>query len=323
MMDVQLMRLIVDVIDTGSMPAIAKAAADCWNGEGVEYVRSSANHMFRFWQEGQLRYLRLSHASERTPAAIQAEQEFILHLANTGLAVARPIRSANNVYIEALDDEGQRYYAVAFEGIRGKELEVEDLDESIVRMWGRMLALLHQASKTFAHQSARPTLQDEFRAVLATLPPSESATAQVIQAGLEWLETLPKDDYGLIHGDFELDNLIWDGAQFHIVDFDGAMYAGYAADIAFALGDVWLGESKNPTQRIDWFLAGYGDIRRVPKDTRAHIPRYLNLLLAVKIARLVQSYATTTTENAPPWLLTMWNRHQAWLAERRAALKWE
>lgn len=330
MMDVQLMRHIVDDVERGVLPGVAQVAAARWSGqESVDaliYVRSSANHLFRFQHEGCPCFLRLAHAAERRPSFIAAELDFVQHVAGTGLAVARPVPSANGLLIEEVSSAGQRYYAVVFEGLRGSQLELDDLDEAQYRAWGQALALVHRASQTFPPHPARSTWHDQIRAALRTLPPEETAIAQTLTSGLQWLESLAlkEQEYGLIHGDFELDNLIWDGLRVQALDFDDAAYAWYAVDIAVALQDVWLagdiGDASS-AQRIMWFTEGYAALRPLPDGLPESMPRLLTLLLAVKVARLLHAYATTTDDDThPTWLAQMRTRHQRWLEAQRAAL---
>jgi Ser/Thr protein kinase RdoA (MazF antagonist) len=125
----------------------------------------------------------------------------------------------------------------------------------------------------------------------------------------------------LIHGDFELDNLIWDGEQFQILDFDDASYAPFLADVAFAVADIWFGENARRPERLAAFLEGYSEIMLLPNDIVDSVGRFLNLLLAVKIARVRRAYSTTPSDNDPTWLTGMERYHQRWLAAKRALLK--
>jgi Ser/Thr protein kinase RdoA (MazF antagonist) len=323
MMNVQTMRLIVDVLHTGAMPGAAQEAMRLWNGESLAYVRSSANHIFRFSQNGRPRYLRLSHGTERQRAFLRAELEFVQQVASAGLAVARPLPSVNGRLIEEVKDDGQLYYAVVFEGLEGEQLELDDLNETMYRVWGRTLGLMHRASKAFPIHPERHRWQDELRSALDTLPADEIEVRMVIESGLAWLDTLPVEDYGLIHGDFELDNLIWDGRQFQILDFDGAVYSWYGVDIATALQDVWREGGAEREKRQRWFLEGYGEVASVPNHIHAMIPHCLNLLTAFKVAGLLRAYATTTEDGSTDWLMDMKRYHQKWLTARRAMLEQE
>ena len=76
------------------------------------------------------------------------------------------------------------------------------------------------------------------------LPQSESLARRELETIKTWLTTLEinQDNYGVIHFDFELDNLIWDGDNVQIIDFESSMEHWYAADIAFALRDLFNGK---------------------------------------------------------------------------------
>lgn len=334
MMDVQRMRHIVDDVERGVLPGVARAATALWCGQEcastLAYVRSSANHLFRFVHEGEPRFLRLAHAAERHPSALAAELDFVRHVAGGGLAVARPVASIHGLLIEEVAGEGQRYSAMVFEGLHGNQPEMDDLDEAGYRAWGRALAQVHRASQTFSPHPARPALRDEICAALRTLPPDETAAARVLAAGLQWLESLPLTDqeYGLLHGDFELDNLVWDGPRVQALDFDDAIYAWYAVDFAAALQDVWYagdGDDASRAQRerrIAWFTEGYASLRPLPGGLREAMPRLLTLLLAMKTARLLRAYARTADDDCPAWLAGMRARHQRWLEAKREALLW-
>jgi Ser/Thr protein kinase RdoA (MazF antagonist) len=329
MMDVQRMRHMVDEVEQGALPEVVQAAARRWCGPGevssLRYVRSSANHLFRFLQDGQPRYLRLAHAAERHPSAIAAELDFVHHVAHTGLTVARPMASAHGRLIEDVSGQGQQYWAVVFAGLHGREFECDELDEGGYRAWGRALALVHRASQTFPPHPARPDWRDELRAALRTLPAEETAVAQMLASGLRWLDALAlqDQDYGLLHGDFELDNLLWDGEQVQALDFDEAVYAWYLVDFAAALQDVWLaGDTRGVTskERITWFTQGYATLRPLPDGLWEAMPRLLTLVLALKVARLLRAYATTSDGGSPAWLAQMRTAHHQWLQAKRAVL---
>ena len=332
MMDLQIMRHIVDEVEQGALPDVAQAAVMRWYGHrearSLSYVRSSANHLFRFLYEGHPRFLRLAHEAERRPSAIEAELDFVQHVAGIGLAVARPLESANGRLIENVQGKGQRYWAVVFEGLHGSQLELDQLDEAMYRAWGRALALVHCASQTFPVHPARPDWHNELRTVLCTLPAEETELARILASGVEWLDTLALQDtdYGLIHGDFELDNLIWNGGEVQALDFDDASYAWYAVDFAAALEDVWMASDMSRAereQRIMWFAEGYAVLRPLPDGLLEAISRLLTLVLALKAARVLRAYATTSDDTCPAWLATMRTRHQQWLAAKRTALIWE
>lgn len=323
MMNVQTMRRVVDTLQMERLPNSVLAAVQLWNGANPTHVRTSANHIFRFEQAGEPRYLRLAHERERSKAFIQAELDFIQHTTTVGLMAARPIPSTNGTLIESVYDGDQHYYAVVFDALQGEQPEIEELDDNMFRAWGRSLALLHEASRTFELHPTRPTWQEQIAALLETLPPDEAELTRIIQAGLDWMKELPTQDYGLIHGDFEMDNLVWDGQEFQVLDFDAGVYTWFAADIAIALQDVWLDQCDQREERLKWFFEGYARISKLPNTLQQCVPRFINLLIAVKVAQLLQAYSTTSGDGQPAWVVQMQDHHKGWLERKRAALKWE
>jgi Ser/Thr protein kinase RdoA (MazF antagonist) len=337
MMNVQHMRWIVDVTAAGGLPHAVREAARRWNADSVIHVRSSGNHVFRIvLPSGAIGYLRLTPAAQRSHAALQAELEFVHHVADSGLVVATPIPSEAGAFIEAIDDpessvsEARRHYAIVFSGLHGRQMEHDEMQEAYYRAWGRALAQLHRASQTFSYHSARPSWSDEIRQARSRLPASEGLVAHVLDAGASWLATMPVQpgEYGLIHGDSELDNLIWDDQQPQVLDFDSAVYAPYLVDIAIALQEVWSAETPDRDDHVAWFCDGYRELRPLQSGALESLPRLLTLLAAFKVAQLLDAYAPATTEEQagttaePPWLVRMRTRHQRWLDSQRATLVW-
>lgn len=319
MMDVRTMRHVVDEVEAGRMPAVVVAAAARWHDGSATWFRSSANHVFRLSRPGQECYLRLAPASERRRDAIQAELDFVLHCASTGIAVARPVPSARGALVEEVRDGDMAYFAVVFEALRGRQLEWDALSEPMVRAWGQTLARLHRASETFP-AARRATWADEVRAALDSVPADEGGLAAELEWGSGWLEAMPREGSGLLHGDFELDNLVWDGERCQACDFDSCGYGPYALDIAIALQDVWEGQGADRDRCLGWFFEGYASARPVPDGSREMLPRLVRLLSTVKVAGMLTLYSGIDRDGAPEWLAAMRARHERWLGTRRAAL---
>ncbi len=329
MMDVREMRRIVDVVRIGAIPEPAQEAAARWRGDSIVHVRSSINHIFRLrLPDERIGYLRLTPAAQRSQAALIAELAFIEQAATAGMAVARPVRSASGVCVEAIGDAEHRYCAVVFEELAGRQFTLEGMDKIHFRAWGRTLALLHQVSQALPLQPARPSWESEVRAARASLPAEESAVARILDETLAWLRTIPvhSAEYGLIHGDAELDNIVWDGARPQLLDFDSCVYAPYAFDITIALYDVSRADGPERDGRIEWFSEGYSEIRPLPPTLREDMPRMRRALIAFKTARLLRAYApdrldSPTNPSDAPWLATMRARHHQWLTNQRRALE--
>ncbi|HEV8190771.1 MAG TPA: phosphotransferase [Ktedonobacterales bacterium] len=328
MMDVHRMRHIVDVAATGALPDVAHHAMRRWEGSSLAYVRSSANHVFRITLDGRPCYLRLTHTLERSREAIVAELDFVQHVSHAGVLVALPLPSAASSLIEEVEADGERYYAVVFEGLTGNEYDPEELDAAHYRTWGRMLARVHQASRAFPPTTARPTWQDVIRATRDALPAEERSLAQRLDTGLAWLQglSLQPNDTGLLHGDCELDNLVWAEGRCQVLDFESAMYAPYTVDIAITLEDVWQTQDDRREHWIAAFCDGYREVSPLPIGFPDMSEPIRSLLLATKLARLMlayRAYPRPVDAEHPSWLANMQARHSQWIATKRASLALE
>jgi Ser/Thr protein kinase RdoA (MazF antagonist) len=85
------------------------------------------------------------------------------------------------------------------------------------------------------------------------------------------LTTLPRDPdrFGIVHGDFELDNLGWDGDTAVAYDFDEAARSWYVADIVNAVRDLAGRAGLHGS-----FLAGYRRERPLPESDLDHVPLF-------------------------------------------------
>ena len=90
-------------------------------------------------------------------------------------------------------------------------------------------------------------------------------------------ENLPKgrDYYGLIHADLRLANLLVDGDDTAIIDFDDCGYGWYLFDLASALS--FLEERPDVPELINCWLKGYRKVADIPADIEAEIPTLIML----------------------------------------------
>jgi Ser/Thr protein kinase RdoA (MazF antagonist) len=101
-----------------------------------------------------------------------------------------------------------------------------------------------------------------------------------------------KKNYGLIHYDFECDNLILKDDVFHIIDFDDSIYSFYVADIAYALRDIFDHGNILDQNIFDRFVCGYKTATDIERDMLSQIPLFLklhDLLTYIKLRRALQS----------------------------------
>ncbi len=312
MMKLTLMRDVSATVDVDWHSPIADAILAHWahDDERAWFVRSSANVLFGFKQDGRDCFLRFNHATERTPQMIQFELDYLAYLQAAGLRVVQPIRSLAGNFIESVDTGLGQFHAVAFERVSGEMLDISTLTPAQVAAWGRTLGELHQAVVGY-NAVGRLTWRDQIESLEQDLPTHESAARQAAQLLHSQLAQLPintyqvKDNYGLIHFDFELDNLLWDSERFGIVDFDDCIWHWHVADIAFALRDLFDDDPaqvdlQNPTFKA--FIGGYRQAKALPQEDLDQIPLFLHLHNLVAFAKLLRAMDAGDAADDPTWL---------------------
>ena len=152
------------------------------------------------------------------------------------MPVGRPIASTCGNFIELLDDG---YYAAAQLEAPGDLMSRHLLDISVHEAWGRSLGQLHAASRRFQPDPqidyGFPTVQRFWSNIAPAIQASSPALRRVYAELTDWMHSLPRHDYGLIHGDYRPGNVVWDGVTARTIDFDEPNFHWYIADVARAL----------------------------------------------------------------------------------------
>jgi Ser/Thr protein kinase RdoA (MazF antagonist) len=293
---------------------VAEAALERWRHDAgsLRFFRSSANFVHVFRVDGALHFLRLAEESERRREAIEDELALLRALAERGLPVAVPRDSDRGRAVETLVTPLGVFHACAFAALSGEQWDEEDdLSADRLAEWGEGLGRLHaeamQLPRAFA--PARDTHEDRLGFIRSHLGGDERARRE-LEAISTALGRLPIDDrnYGLIHGDFELDNLFWKGTISGIADFDDAFYCWYLADVAFALGSVL----PSPCERLDSFLAGYARHCEIDAGVRALLPIFWRLAALQRYARVLRALDLSPDQEYPDWMEALRDKLVAW-----------
>lgn len=314
MMKLSLMQAFFRTVDSEWHTPLVQPLLDHWPHDPASAVvlRASSNFILRYTCQGQPRILRLTPAEQRTPDMLQAELDFLLHLAGQGLAVNRPLPSLHGNWVESDLTPLGLLHAVSFEHLEGEELEFETLTPEQFSRWGQALGELHNAADGM-HAPQRPDAEGLLQAALEQLPAGETTArraGQILQARLARLPIRP-EKYGLIHFDFELDNLLWNGDIPQIIDFDDCAWHWLAADIAYALRDLF----DDRTSRVDLahpslqaFVSGYRRARPLAEAELAHLPLFMALLNFLMFAELLEITVESPAQGEPEWTTNLRRR---------------
>lgn len=293
-------------LDHGGRSEVADLAAAMWDLRSGEarFWRSSASHVFvvTYPAAGTGKaYLRFVPEGWRPRARVVAVAELMRRYSRLGLTVAAPVTSINGQLVETVPTGRGGVHAMLIAAAPGRQIEIADLTMRRARVWGATLARLHcQETVEWLPES----LGDLRRAeqVLAGDRPVAGAVAR-LQADLD---QLPRrgDCFGVVHGDFELDNLAWSGDTATAYDFDEAGRSWFVADIAYALRDL----QQAATVRVDSpaivaFLTGYRTVRDLPDTELTWLPLFTAIHAVRWLMRLPAILdSDPSPSDRPPWL---------------------
>lgn len=285
-----------------------------------ERFRISSNAVYPFHAGGELLFLRFAPRSEKQPGSVQAEIDFILYLRANGYPAAEPIVAKSGEYVVRQETPWGEYIATVFRRVPGVPLSRTDFADEIVAEYGAALGALHWLSESY-HPSGLWRWDHEAvlrwcRETLETLPDTASAIAEVERLAQHFAALPRLNTYGLIHYDFECDNVLYDApsGDLGVIDFDDAMVHWYAMDLEQAL-DSLAGESGKDLSET--FLRGYASQRPLTDDLVSLRPacrRFADLFWYTRTRRAV----AIVRADEPEWLVDLRLRIGEGMARRAA-----
>jgi Ser/Thr protein kinase RdoA (MazF antagonist) len=301
-------RRVYRTVDDDSCSAFADPLAIPWGVEpgACRFWRSSANHVFAVRDDrfpGGAGYLRAVPAWWRDRFRVEAVAGLVAGLTRCGLPVAAITPSLGGDLIETVATELGDYHVMVVAGAAGQQLDVGDLTEDRVHRWGAALARVHRDAG--AH-SALPRAFERLACADALLRDDhqlEMAAGRVT----ELLARLPAgpDRFGVIHGDFELDNLAWEADAVTMFDFDEAAQSWYADDIARATRDLDSLPMPRRQQLLTAFVTGYRSIRPLDDHDLQCRPLFTAAHAAESLLGLREVIDDGFADTDPQWLTTL------------------
>ncbi len=269
MMKLSSLRTVCEtILPGGRCPVVGEVLAP-WDHDGGSdrFIMASSNFTASFTAGGKRRIVRFVRADERGRDAIEAELDFLRHVADRGMWVNLPIASRAGRRVEHVDTSLGDYHVVVFDAMAGEARESSELGPEAYEPWGRALGELHNAAEGYQDRR-RPSWREKLRQARGEIAPDD-AVAHTALAKLEAaLEAFPATDtnFGLIHWDFCSDNIRWGCDRLGVIDFDDCANDWHVADIAYALRDLF----DDRASRVDLadpllasFVRGYRSARRL------------------------------------------------------------
>lgn len=288
-----------------SAHAVAERFMQYWEHDEatLKFWRASSNFVYCF-NKGEKRYfLRFTFNQENAREQILAEIDYMQYLSEHGYPCVQAVPSNQGHIVETISTMDGLYVGVVFTNANGSVLELETMANEQFVEWGKSLASLHLLSQTYSPADWKRKqwheVLDSIDHTLQRYPAERDAKSELDRIRL-WLSELSfsENNFGLIHYDFQLDNVHWDEQEhhFHVFDFDDAMYHWFAMDIVTALKDV-----EDSNHHTASFLKGYRTLVALNEDVLELFPKFQRFDDIYTFSRLLLSLENSDIENPPTW----------------------
>lgn len=311
MMKLSTMKQVVETLNDNWESKLANDIANLWDHDKdtVKYFRSSANFIFTFQKRNNRFFLRFNKSSAKSKKELQEEIKLLKALNERKENIVKPVKSVHNNYVETVNTKLGEYNAVVFEEVKGKQFEFGELEKEDFYKWGKELGNLHKCTNEIESKLSFNinSWEDHLFFIENNLPGEETSALEELKRTKDWMYNLNIDDknYGIIHFDFELDNLIYNNKGFNVIDFDDSAYYWYAADIAFALRDLFAGKVDFKNVLFRAFIKGYESRFIVKKELFGDLPWFLRFHNLLTFTKLIKAVDINEDRNQPDWLIDL------------------
>jgi Ser/Thr protein kinase RdoA (MazF antagonist) len=296
--------------------------------ELFKHYRISANAIYPYKWNGEICFLRFCPITEKRIKNITAELEFIGYLRGKGYPALEPVPSkTGKTMIQTCTPWGE-YYTCVFKRVQGTAISTTGFEDPALFAYGQTLGELHRLSRGYTHPKTQrwthTHVLDWIEETLQGMTGQETALDESVLLRKHFA-TLPihPASYGLIHYDFETDNVFYDPATHScaVIDFDDAMYHWYGMDIERALNSLESELSgREFEQKKTVFLEGYqsrSELDPVWIDRMPVFKRFASLYQYARITRSIQE----KWDNEPEWMGNLRARLENLLLERVAGFR--
>lgn len=281
----------------------------------LNYYRISSNAVYWCKNKGNRFFLRFTPTEETSKERILSELEFLKYLRNNGYPAVDTVLSKGNKELEVVNTPWGNFYAVAFKKASGKSIEEINLTKEIIFGLGKALGSLHKLSNQYTPLNNKrkdwKEAMEWMEEVLCEFP-NEIEAKNELNLLKDALLKLPvtKENFGLVHYDFETDNVFYDEITntYNPIDFDDTVYHWYAMDIEQTLDSLKENISEEQLEAsINHFIDGYRSEYNLSLDMLTLLPlfrRYGDLYGYVRLLYSIEE----KWNNEPEWMVKLRGR---------------
>ena len=276
-------------------------------------INHSENHTFLLSVPGGEAFtLRVHRPDYQSTANIESELAWLdaLHR-QTALDIPEPVTGGNGRLLQHFTTaSGETFHAVLFHFINGQEPSPESNLVDLFGVLGAYAAQLHRHATDWARP---PRFERQAWTAAAILDPDGLWGDWRVAPGVDGIirDTLERgqallrqrladygdgpDRYGLIHADMRLGNLLVDGRQVSLIDFDDCGFCWFAYDFAAAVS-FYETSQDIPALKAAW-LEAYTKVRPLSATDIAMLDSMV-LLRRMALLAWIGSHAETALAQA-------------------------
>jgi len=239
---------------------------------------------------------------------IESELAWIEELRASGsIHTPAPLQTGDGSPVVSLSAGGREFFAVGFEKIQGREPDVgQDLPHWFEQL-GALTATLHRHSREWQRPEwfvrkcwnldtmlAPDGYWGDWRRIPGLTEADEAAIAAALEPIRQQITDYGQDSsrYGLVHADLRLSNLLVEGDQLAVIDFDDSGFCWYAYDFAAAISFHEL-DPIIPQLRTAW-IRGYRSQAEFTAEDEAMLDTFVmirRIMLTAWLASHAESLA--------------------------------
>jgi Ser/Thr protein kinase RdoA (MazF antagonist) len=258
----------------------------------LQLVNLSENATYRIDTAGGKSFaLRIHREGYHDRVAIASELAWLIDLRAEGVVTTpRPVSGRNGEFIQVV----QQRHVVLFEWERGREPGIgEDLaalGEAAARMHLHVMRWRRPAWFTRQTWNFETALGDvkphwgRWREGLGVTPEMVKIFERTVEVIGKRLSVYGQsaERFGLVHGDLRLANLLVDGSEVKVIDFDDCGFSWFMYDAATPLS-FYEHEPRVPELIENW-KTGYRRVRDLSREDEAEIPTFVMLRRLLLVA---------------------------------------
>lgn len=279
--------------------------------EMMQYFRISSNaiYPFRLKQEtDKICFLRLSPAEEKKLSDVETELCLLEWLREQGFPAMHAVSMKDGRLFGQMHTEWGTYNVSCFERVQGDSLEDTQGNPTIIEGYGRTLGELHALMKKYPYPETRRShsaLLEEIEERMQKYGASDTVWKEfsAVCRELDKLD-ISKTNYGVIHYDFEADNVFYSeqDESFHVIDFDDAICCWYALDVVRALDALEeISGNLSMEEKKQCFLSGYQSVTALTQEQLQSIPFMRRLVHLQEYATLLHVLGEEI-QDMPDWM---------------------